>query len=127
MKILYKGFSTHNYTSLGGTFSVTDIDLVNLDILSHIYTERDERVMMPGWGTDIPNKPFEPLTNDLIEDVYDEIVRVVDYDPRVERIRVTVVPYHDANALVCSATLRYIELNDTDSFDFVLNLENGNG
>lgn len=126
MKILYKGFSTHNYTSLGGTFSVTDIDLVNLDILSHIYTERNERVMMPGWGTDIPNKPFEPLTNDLIEDVYDEIIRVVDYDPRVERIRVTVVPYIDANALVCSATLRYIELNDTDSFDFVLNLETGN-
>lgn len=126
MKILYKGFSTHNYSSLGGTFSVTDRDLVNLDILSHIYTERNERVMMPGWGTDIPNKPFEPLTNDLVEDVYDEIVRVVDYDPRVERMTVTVVPYHDANALVCTVTMRYIELNETDSFDFVLNLETGN-
>jgi phage baseplate assembly protein W len=126
MKVLYKGFSTHNYSSLGGTFSVTDKDLVNLDILSHLYTETDERVMMPGFGTDIPNKPFEPLTNDLIEDVYDDITRVVDYDPRVKRITVSVVPYHDANALVCSVSLLYIELNDTDSFDFVLNLETGN-
>lgn len=126
MKVLYKGFSTHNYTSLGGTFRVTDKDLVNLDILSHLYTETNERVMMPGWGTNIPNLPFEPLTDQLIEDLYDEIVRVVDYDPRVERMTVTVLPYHDANAVVCTVTLRYIELNETDSFDFVLNLETGN-
>ncbi len=126
MDVLYKGFSTHNYNTLGGTFSVTDVDLVNLDILSHIYTETDERVMMPGWGTDIPNKAFEPLTVELIEDIHDELDRVIDYDPRVEKIKVSVVPYYDQNTIVATVTLRYIELNVVDDLDFVINLETGN-
>ena len=99
--------------------------MVNLDILSHIYTETDERVMMPGWGTEIPNKTFEPLTHELIEDVYDELMRVINYDPRVELITISVVPYFDANALLASATLRYLELNVADDLDFVINLESG--
>lgn len=126
MQVLYKGFSTYNYTRLGGTFEITDIDLVNLDILSHIYTETDERVMMPGWGTDIPNKAFEPLTVELIEDIQDELDRVFDYDPRVEKINLTVVPFFDQNAIIANATLRYIELDIVDSLEFVIRLETGN-
>jgi phage baseplate assembly protein W len=126
MGILYKGYSTHNYNTLGGTFKVTDVDLVNLDILSHIYTETNERVMMPGFGTSIPNMPFEQLTEDLIEELHDEIDRVIDYDPRVEKIKVVVVPYYDRNLIAATVTLRYIEINVIDDLDFILNLENGN-
>ena len=125
MDILYKGFSTHNYVLSGGSFSVTNVDLVNLDILSHIFTEKNERVMLPGWGTDIPNAPFEPLTSELIQNIRDDIERVVNYDPRVELLTLTIAPYYDSNAIIASVTLQYIELNVSDALEFVLKLESG--
>jgi len=125
MDILYKGFSTHNYVLSGGSFSVTNVDLVNLDILSHIFTEKNERVMLPGWGTDIPNAPFEPLTSELIQNIRDDIERVINYDPRVELLTLTIAPYYDSNAIIASVTLQYIELNVSDALEFVLKLESG--
>ncbi len=125
MQVLYKGFSTHNYTVKDGTFRVTDVDLVNLDILSHIYTETNERVMMPGFGTIIPSMPFEPLTDRLIDRLYSDLHKVIEYDPRVELIEMNIVPYYDRNAIVASATLKYIELEVTDTLDFAINIDNG--
>lgn len=125
VEVIYKGFSTHNYNTRGGTFKVTDVDLVNLDILSHIYTETNERVMMPGFGTIVPTMPFEPLTDRLVDRLYSDLHRVIDYDPRVELIEMVIVPYYDDNSLVASVSLRYIELDVTDRLDFVINIDNG--
>lgn len=125
MEVIYKGFSTHNYNNRGGTFKVTDVDLVNLDILSHIYTETNERVMMPGFGTIVPTMPFEPLTDRLVDKLYGDLHKVIDYDPRVELIEMIIVPYYDENTLVSSVTLKYIELDVTDRLDFVINIDNG--
>lgn len=127
MQIFYKGFSTHSYASLGGTFSLTDIDLVNLDILSHIYTERGERVMMPTFGTSIPTSAHEPLDQKLIETIRDDLETVFNYDPRVEKMRLVLTPFYDSNSLVASATLRYIELNVVEDLNFVINIDTGEG
>jgi phage baseplate assembly protein W len=123
MKIIYKGFSTHEYVKQGGTFSLTNVDLVNLDILNHIYTGRDERVMMPGWGTIIQDTPFEQLTQELLANIRDDLERVFEYDPRVKIISLTITPYADYNTIVASAFLQYIELDTTDTLNFVINLE----
>ena len=125
VEVIYKGFSTHNYNTRGGTFKVTDVDLVNLDILSHIYTETNERVMMPGFGTIIPTIPFEPLTERLVDRMYSDLHRVIDYDPRVELNEMVLVPYYDNNSIVASVSLNYIELNVTDRLDFIINIDNG--
>lgn len=125
MEIIYKGFSTHNFESLAGTFSLTNIDLVNMDLLSHIYTQRGERVMMPTFGTNIPNAAFEPLTDSLLSNIREDLERVFDYDPRVERIRLEISPYFDSNSIVASATLRYIELNVIEKMNFVINIDTG--
>lgn len=124
-KIIYKGFSTHNYDKFSGTFSLTNIDLVNMDILSHIYTQRGERVMMPEFGTSIPNSAFEPLTQELLARIRDDLEAVIDYDPRVERERLLLVPYYDSNSIVASVTLRYIELNVIKDLNFVINIDTG--
>lgn len=127
MKVIYKGFSTHTYNVPGGSFSLTNIDLVNLDILSHIYTEKEERVMMCDFGTNIPLLAGEPLTELLMEDIHDELERVFDYDPRVEKLQLTITPYYDANSVVVTAVLRYIELNVVQDLNFTLNLDTGEG
>ena len=126
MKIQYKGFSTHNYATLGGTFSMTDIDLVNMDILSHIYTEKRDRVMMPTYGTGVTSSAHEMLTDELVENIKDDLTTVINADPRVEKIRLVITPYYDSNSLVATLTLRYVELDVVDDLNFVINIDTGN-
>lgn len=117
-KIYYKGYSTNTYLKTG-SFSVRDIELVKLDLLTHIFTKKGSRVMMCDHGTTIPDMTFELITDDLIDDLYDQLKFVFDYDPRVELLDLVVTPYHDINTIMASAVLKYIEFDVVD----VLNIE----
>lgn len=115
---LYKGYSSFEYQRTG-SFSVKDIELVKLDITTHIYTRKGSRCCMPEHGTTIPDMPFEQLDDLLLEDLHNELKTVFDYDPRVELINLQVTPYYDIYTVMASATLRYVEFDIVD----VLNLE----
>lgn len=117
-KVYYKGYSTNTYLATG-SFSVKNVELVKLDLITHIYTKRGSRVMMTDHGTTIPEMTFELITDELIENLFDQLKRVFDYDPRVELLDLVVTPYHDINTVMASAVLRYIEFDVVD----VLNLE----
>lgn len=117
-KIYYKGYSTNTYLSTG-SFSVRNIELVKLDLLTHIYTKKGSRVMMVDYGTTIPDMTFELITDELVESLFDQLKFVFDYDPRVELLDLVITPYHDINTIMASAVLRYIEFDVVD----VLNLE----
>lgn len=121
---LYRGFSTHDYATKR-SFKVNDMDIVKRDILNHIFTRRGERVMMPNFGTSIPDMPFEPLDDDTIQTIYDEVYQVIEFDPRVELIELSVTPDYDTNKLTVDAKVRYIELNVVDSIDFNITFEEG--
>jgi phage baseplate assembly protein W len=128
----YKGFTTHNYgknvythtstptSALAATvtnFSIIDVDLVNRDLLNHIYTRPGERVMMPTFGTIIPDLVFEPLDDNTISLVEEEVLKVVTYDPRVNLINMTTVPDYDTQSISVVVTLLYIELNITQNLN----------
>lgn len=117
---LYKGFSSFEFVS-NNTFSLNDIELVKMDLLNHVFTRRGERVMMPTFGTAIPDLTFEPLDEDVIETIEDELILVFDYDPRVELIELDIRPDYDNNALTAAAQLQYLEFNLVDAFN--LNIE----
>lgn len=132
----YRGFTTTNYGKCnfipasvpvdraGGAitnFSIVDIDLVNRDLLNHIYTRKGERVMMPNFGTIIPELVFEPLDDSTISLVEEELVAVFNYDPRVNLLNISAVPNYDTNTLNISVILQYIELNIQQGFN--LNIE----
>lgn len=121
---LYRGFSTQNYETTR-TLKLNDIDLVKRDLLNHIFTRRGERVMMPTFGTSIPDMPFEPLDDDTIQTLYDEVFQVIQFDPRVELLELKVTPDYDTNAVTVDATVRYVELNVVDSIDFNITFEEG--
>lgn len=115
---LYRGFSSFEYQR-SGSFAVKDIDLVKLDLVTHIFTRKGSRCRMPNFGTTIPDMPFEMIDDDLLNDLHSELKTVFDYDPRVELLELRVIPYHDINTVMASATLRYIEFDVID----VLNLD----
>ena len=118
----YKGYSSFEFLTTK-SFRLNDVDLVNLDLLNHIFTRRSERVMMPEFVTVIPDLVFEPLDDETIDILDDELNTVFDYDPRVSIVKLSIDPDYDTSTVTVGALLRYIELNTTELFDFNIEFE----
>ena len=119
---LYKGFSSFEFQK-NKTFKLNDIELVKMDLLNHIYTKKGSRVMMPKFGTVIPELVFEPLDEETLEILRDELLYVINYDPRVSLINFNLLPDYDNNTILVTADLRYVELNLVDTFELRLEFE----
>jgi len=107
---LYRGFSSYEFMK-NKTFSLQDIKLVESDLLNQIFTQRGTRLMMPTFGTIIPELTFEPLTEDLVDEVVSELTAVFNFDPRVNLMNIQPVPNYDTNSLIVVCLLQYIEFN----------------
>ena len=121
---LYKGFSSFEFENTG-SFKINDIELIKLDLLNHIFTRRGERVMMPTFGTIIPDLVFEPLDEETIDQLESELRVVFDYDPRVELLDLIVTPDIDSNAVTAAARLLCIELDTVELMNLNIEFETG--
>ncbi len=119
---LYKGFSSHEFAKTK-QFAINDIELVKLDLLNHIFTQRGSRVMMPTYGTQIPTLVFEPLDSEVLTIIEDELREVFDADPRVELVTLDIRSTIDEQSVTASAQLNYIELEMTDDFELNIAFE----
>ena len=120
--ILYKGFSSENYEK-NGTFILTDVELVKTDIMRHLFTKKGDRLMMPTFGTILPDILFEPLTEELVAAIRSDVETVLRYDPRVELLRLVVEPLYDQSAVIILADLFFLELKITDRLDIRIDFE----
>lgn len=123
-KQLYRGYSTYEYENTKD-FAISDIELVKLDLLNHIYTRKGERVMMPRFGTRIPDLAFEPLDDVTLDVLRSDLQYVFNYDPRVALQNLTITPDYDTNTVVAAAKLFYIELNMSDVLYLNIEFEGG--
>ena len=119
---LYKGYSSFEFEK-SKTFTLRDVELVKLDLLNHIFTQRGTRIMMPTFGTTIPELTFEPLDDDTLDELYEQVKAVLDFDPRVEINKIVIVPDYDTNSVVVEASLLYIELDTVDDFNLNIQFE----
>jgi len=115
---IYKGFSTANWLQTK-SFQVADIEAIKHDLSNHIFTRLGERVMQPGFGTRIPDMAFEPNDEETIKIIKDDVVKVINYDPRVQLKSVEVYPIPDNNTIIIMVTVYYVEFQVTD----VLNID----
>lgn len=113
---LYRGFSSHQYAATK-SFGIKDIELVKLDLLSHIFTRKGERYMMPTFGTRIPDMAFEPLDEMTLMIIEEDLKLVAAFDPRVKLLEVGIVPNYDTNTVTASMKLLYVELNIINNMD----------
>ena len=120
---LYRGYSSHEYEK-NKTFKINDIELVQLDLLSHIYTRKTDRVMMPNFGTRIPDMAFEPLDSFTLAVIEEDLRAVVAFDPRVQLVSLTITPQEDSNAVIASLSLLYVELNMVAGMDINIAVAN---
>ena len=115
---IYKGFSTANWLETR-SFQVADIEAIKHDLSNHIFTRLGERVMQPGFGTRIPDMAFEPNDEETIKTIKDDVIKVINYDPRVELKSVEVYPIPDNNTIIIMVTVYYVEFQVTG----VLNID----
>lgn len=121
---LYRGYSSFEFENTG-SFKINDVDLIKLDLLNHIFTRRGERVMMPRFGTIIPDLVFEPLDEETIDLLESELRLVFDFDPRVELLDLVVTPNSDNNAVTAAARIRCIELDLVELMNLNIEFEAG--
>lgn len=93
------------------TMLVTNAESVKRDLLNHIYTVPGERPHLPTFGTRIPMLAFEPLDQQTISIVREDLTKVVNYDPRVKLIDMSISALPDQNMIAAFVDLLYIELN----------------
>lgn len=119
---LYRGYSSYEYQP-HKTFSIQDIELVKLDLLNHIFTRKGERVMMPAFGTRIPDLAFEPLDPITLSILEEDLRMVIDFDPRVSLVEMKLLPSYDTGTVAATVKLMYVELNMIDTLDLNIQFE----
>lgn len=114
---IYRGFTT-TLASINPRFGfqISNIDVVNRDLLNHIYTIPGERIHHPTFGTRIPMLAFEPMDETTLKIIEDDLRAVAAFDPRVELIDIAVQALPNNNAIVAFMDLRYLELDLIETF-----------
>lgn len=83
----YKGF---NSRKIKQKFKEYDIDLIKQDLLNHFNIKRGEKLENPDFGTIIWSMLFEPMTEEALALIRDDVETIVNRDPRtaVESLKV---------------------------------------
>ena len=80
-EINFRGFTTVGRNK--PTYSVTDFELVKVDLLNHFSTRLGERVMLPTFGCQIYDLLMDPLDDRTTTLIKEDAERIVNADPRV--------------------------------------------
>lgn len=100
----FKGYSTVDKT--WGNFKLYDIDLAKRDLLNELYTRKGERLMSPQFGSIVWDLLFDPLTDEIINAIRADCLRIVTKDPRLDLLNLDVVD--NEHTIIVSIILRYV-------------------
>jgi phage baseplate assembly protein W len=117
----YKGFSTVNNSSQG--FALYDLELIKQDLLNQFHVRRGERLMNPAFGTIIWDLLFEPMTEELKENIVSNVNEIINYDPRLVAKNVILTTYESGIQIEC--ILKYLPYNIQQSMQLRFDQANG--
>jgi len=118
----YRGISLRNY-EINKSYVLKDVELVKQDILNNIFTEKLTRIMMPKYGTSINRLLFRPMDFETLSLLEEEILTVLQNDPRVEVLDFEVEPQFSEKAVYVRAKLLYVEINYNDTLEIRLEFD----
>ena len=104
--MIYKGFNSRKKQNL---FKENDIDLIKQDLLNHFHIHKGEKLEQPQFGTIIWSMVFEPMTEQNVQKISDDVEEIINRDPRVNPSNVSV----DATdqGIRVEVDLQYVQLN----------------
>ena len=113
-EVAYRGFSTTDYTS--NTYNLYNFELVKQDIINHFHIRKGEKLSDPSFGTIIWDALFEPFTESLRQAILEDVTKIVNYDPRVNPVRILVDSYE--SGIQVEADLIFIPYNLQQTMQF---------
>jgi phage baseplate assembly protein W len=102
----FKGFSTIDQE--WGNFKLYDLDLAKRDLLNELYTRKGERIMSPQFGSVVWDLLFDPMTDENIEIIREDCLRIVSKDPRLELRQLDVQENFDQQSITVAILLNYV-------------------
>ncbi len=123
----FKGFSTIDRT--WGNFKLYDIELAKRDLLNEFYTRKGERLMSPTFGSIVWDLLFDPMTEETVQLINDDCLRIVSKDPRLELRNIYV--QESEHSITVTILLNYVptatvtELVAVFNRDIVISQEQG--
>mgnify|MGYP001586276362 FL=1 len=106
----FRGFSTVD--RIRAPYTLEGRDLVKRDLLNTFYTKKGERAMRPEYGSIIWDLLMNPDDTSTEKEIREDVLRIVDADPRVDHSRTTII-YMD-HTIRLEIDLKYVLLNDSD-------------
>lgn len=100
----FKGYSTVDKT--WGNFKLYDINLAKRDLLNEFYTRKGERLMSPQFGSIVWDLLFDPLTDEVLEAIREDCLRIVNKDPRLNLLNIEISD--NEHTIIVSIILKYV-------------------
>jgi len=119
---LFIGFSTQNIVPGATRTTLYDLDLVKTDLLNQFMTRKGERLMLPNYGTNIWDKLFEPLTEATKTSILQDVLEVVNSEPRVTLQDFNM--YEQNYGIVIDLSLLYVPWSVVDTLSLNFDAEN---
>ena len=117
----FKGFST--VSTATESYGLYDLHLIKQDLLNHFHIRIGERLEQPDFGTIIWDVIFEPLTDQMIQMITQNVETIVNYDSRIRAEQIIVTAYETGIQIEC--TLVYYPYNIQESLQLKFDQANG--
>tara|TARA_A100001388_G_C28751710_1_gene492559 strand:+ start:308 stop:724 length:417 start_codon:yes stop_codon:yes gene_type:complete len=111
--VTFKGFSSRAEKQ---NFKVYDFECAKQDLINRLSVRKGERVENPEFGTIIYDVLFEPFTDELKEQITDDITENLNADPRIATEEILVTEADKGIAI--QATIKYVPLNIVEKLRF---------
>jgi phage baseplate assembly protein W len=114
--LVYKGFTTQSSVITGST--LYDLEIAKADLMNHFMTRKGERVMAPTFGSEIWDYLFDPMNDDVIQMVRNDVVSIVKADPRFDLQSVNVTQYEHGITVTLDLYYYPMDILDTLAITF---------
>ncbi len=111
--VTFKGFSSKAERQ---NFKVYDFECAKQDLINRLSVRKGERVENPEFGTIIYDCLFEPFTDDLKEQIIDDVTDNLNADARINTEEILVT--EKDHGIAIQATIKYVPLNITEKLQF---------